>query len=289
MKVDPTEMRVLITEYANNTVAKREKAAEYLFEDFGVAGMYIASRGLMNLFTNGRTEGISLDIGYDITETVAGYYGHALSYSATSSDIAGKDVSQHLATILHQRGYDINDSCHPDLFNDIKKQLGYVALDFEADLNHASRAALNKSYELPGGQVIEVANERFRAPEILFSPSRIGRMEGGVHELVNYSMRKCHFSIWPALKRGIVVAGGSTLFPGFVARLQEELEAKLATQFDTGKKAARIKIAQADDRKYSAWVGGSIMASLQTFQKMWFLKENYEEHGVSALHRKLLF
>ena len=39
-------------------------------------------------------------------------------------------------------------------------------------------------------------------------------------------------------------------------------------------------------RTYAAWIGGSILASLGTFQQMWISKAEYDESGPSIVHRK---
>ena len=76
----------------------------------------------------------------------------------------------------------------------------------------------------------------------------------------------------------IVLAGGSTLFPGIEERMKKEISA-LA---DPG---TNIEIHASDKRKYSAWIGGSMLASLSTFEEKVMTKDRYEEDGPSALHR----
>ena len=48
----------------------------------------------------------------------------------------------------------------------------------------------------------------------------------------------------------------------------------------------KIKIIGPPERKYSVWIGGSILASLSTFQQMWISKQEYDESGPSIVHRK---
>lgn len=59
----------------------------------------------------------------------------------------------------------------------------------------------------------------------------------------------------------IVLSGGSTLTKGFGDRLLHELQ-RLAV------KDMRIKIFAPPERKYSTWIGGSILAGLSTFRRV---------------------
>ena len=69
------------------------------------------------------------------------------------------------------------------------------------------------------------------------------------------------------------------MFPGIGDRMQKELVALAPSTM-------KIKIIAPPERKYSVWIGGSILASLSTFQQMWISKEEYDESGPSIVHRK---
>jgi len=113
----------------------------------------------------------------------------------------------------------------------------------------------------------------------LFQPSFLGMEQVGIHELIYQSIMRCDVDIRKDLFGNIVLSGGSTMFEGIAERVEKEIKA-LAPQ------SMKIKIIAPPERKYSAWIGGSILASLSTFQQMWISKAEYDESGPQIVHRK---
>ncbi|TNF29714.1 MAG: actin, cytoplasmic 2 [Deltaproteobacteria bacterium] len=280
LRVAPEEHATLMTEKALNSKANREKTTQTLFETFNVPAMYMAMDAVLSLYASGRTTGLVVDIGDSVAQAVPVYEGYALPHAVGRVELAGADLTDYMQKILTERGYDLKTTAEREIVRDIKERLGYVALDFDAEMQKAAASSeLERSYELPDGNVLTVGNERFRCPEALFQPAFLGREHEGIHIFAYNSIMKCDVDIRADLYKNIVLSGGCTMFEGIAERMQAEITA-LAPQSMT------VKVVAPPERKYSTWIGGSILASLSTFQQMWISKEEYDEAGPGIVHRK---
>jgi len=268
---------VLVTEPPLNPRLSRERMAAIMFERFGVPAFYVANYAVLALYAAGLTSGLVLSSNEGVTFAVPVHEGYALPHAIVRSDLSGRSVTEYLTRLLNEAGHSLTTAEDVEAVQGIRDQLAYVATDFAAELVSAN--ATSAAVKLPDGRTINVGAERFRAPELLFDPSLVGSREHGIHDMCAAALARCDADLRAEMYANIVLAGSNTLFDGLDARLEKELRA-LTTE------DVHVHIVAPPQRKYTAWLGGSILASLSAFEGLWIHREEYDTGGPSIVHSK---
>ncbi|PIN00794.1 Actin-related protein - Arp6p [Handroanthus impetiginosus] len=293
-----------------------------MFEKYQVPALFLAKNAVLTSFASGRATSLVVDCGGGSTTVAPVHDGYVLQKAFTTSPIGGEFLTDCLLKSLEHKGISIKPRyafkrkevrpgefqvvdldcpnttesyklyCQRVIVGDIKECV-CRAPDTPYDDTSYSNIPMTP-YELPDGQTIEIGADRFKIPDVLFNPSlvhTIPGMEGsaemassarGLPQMVIDSINKCDVDIRRELFSSILLAGGTASMQQLKERIEKDL-------LEESPQAARVKVlasGNATERRFSVWIGGSILASLGSFQQMWFSKSEFEEHGASYIQRK---
>eukprot|EP01102_Stenamoeba_stenopodia_P012870 TRINITY_DN40_c0_g1_i2.p1 TRINITY_DN40_c0_g1~~TRINITY_DN40_c0_g1_i2.p1 ORF type:complete len:387 (+),score=86.78 TRINITY_DN40_c0_g1_i2:407-1567(+) len=319
LRINSKEHPILMAESNFNTREAREKMTELLFEKYGTPGAFLSKNAVLSAFFQGKYTGIVVDCGSAVTSVVPVCEGYALQKAIVKSNLAGDRLTDEYHYVLENQSssssssgdtrikprymisrkeispgeFRVTEVNYPNVTESYKT---YMTKDIVRDLKESvskidisgeSTAANLPSipYELPDGSVLEIGHERFSVPEILFRPSTrklnapTDNFSVGLTQMIENSVAMCDLDIRKDMALNIIVCGGTSMLSNFPDRLTKELQ-----ELTTSMKYRLVPVTP--ERKWSVFIGGSILGSLGTFQQMWISKLQYEEHGASVVERK---
>ncbi|NWI55642.1 ACL10 protein, partial [Calyptomena viridis] len=239
----------------------------------------VANTGFLSLCAHGRVTGLAVEAGAGVSHVTPVWQGQTLRTGTHRLGVAGELLSGHLLQLLLASP---NKPCalqalRKATLTQLKQQCCYVSLDYEKDLQE--RASHHPAvFQMPDGHWITLSKERFCCPEPLFQPNLLHHSCPGIHQLAWQSLQTAPDHARRDMLGNIVLSGGSSMFPGFPERMC--LGLNLLSQ-GTG---VQIEVLASPERGTAAWVGGSMAASLTSFQHAWMTKGEYEEHGAEYMH-----
>ena len=280
LKVTPQEYAMFLSDSPWSPKVDREMMVQIMFEKFNVRSFYVELGSILSMYSSGKTTGIVCDVGDGTTHVCPVYEGFGIPNAIAKLDMAGRDLTHFLSRMLLEKGVNLSTSAEQEIVRDIKEKLCYTALDYTQEMSdwRTSSALFEQRYELPDGEIIKIDSQRFRCSEALFQPKLVGREARGVHQMIHDSIMFSPLDSRKDLFANILLTGGSTMFPGFPDRIKKELGQMT--------RKVQIKIDASQNRKYSTWIGGSILASLSCYKGMWIDRGEYEESGPEIVHKK---
>jgi actin beta/gamma 1 len=278
LSLKPCDGPVLITESALTPIANRQQISEVFFEHLGVPAFYMSIQSVLALFAAGFTTGLVLNSGAGLTQCVPVFEGYCLPHGVQQLNLAGLDLNNHLMMLLKNQGIMLLNTSERKIVADIKETCCYVAVNYEEEMGKKP-GGVEKVYTLPDGKTIRLYDEQFRCPEALFSPCLMNLDVPGIDKMCFSSIMKCDTDLRNSFFSNIVLAGGSTSFPGLDKRLVKDI-AKVAPA------NTPVQVTAPPERTLSVWMGGSILASLSAFQDMWITAAEFKEVGPNIVHQR---
>lgn len=316
LRCDPEDHYFLLTEPPLNPPENREYTAEIMFETFNVPGLHIGVQAVLALAasvaSNKKSQvasaltGTVIDIGDGVTHVIPVSDGYVIGSSIKSVPLAGRDLNLFTQQLLRERGEKLPPEDSLDVARRLKEQHCYVCKDIAKEFTAYDRMPGEYILKMQGIQAktgepweIDVAYERFLAPEIFFQPEIYSSDHiTPLPELVDRSIASSPIDTRRALYSNIVLSGGSTIFKGFgkrikrdVKRLVDQRQAESERRSGNLMKGSEIdvEVLTHQMQRYAVWFGGSVLASTPGFYQSCHSKADYEEYGSNIMRTNPVF
>jgi len=301
LHIDPKGHPLLFSESTVAPKDQREKLIEFAFEKFGTPAFFVAKEATLSAYASGRANALVVDVGADMAVVAPVHDGYVLQKSIQSSHFAGNKLTELVQNSVLTRltdglrpkysftkkkartKWDITPIERPHVTQSFHQyQIWQVCNDIKevaccvADSVHGNPPITPGTYELPDGSALHLDLDKHRIPESLFSAQSGSQ---SLRQMISSCIAASDLDLRRDLYSSIVITGGTTLLPGFPARIQKEIDAPPNT-------AKTIIPSDTSERRFSSWIGGSILGSLGTFHQMWISKSEYEETGKAIVHKR---
>eukprot|EP01006_Ploeotia_vitrea_P033893 TRINITY_DN65657_c3_g1_i1.p1 TRINITY_DN65657_c3_g1~~TRINITY_DN65657_c3_g1_i1.p1 ORF type:complete len:375 (+),score=16.35 TRINITY_DN65657_c3_g1_i1:50-1174(+) len=279
LKVNAEERALLVSQSFMSPTSDRQTMCELLFEKFQVPALLFAMAPVLATYSCGVTTAFVVDVGHGATQLLGSLEGKIMLPNAVQTDFAGEALNDYWVQLLSSTNNRVNfsNTCSQwETARLIKEHTAYVGPGGASLKPHPQPPS--PCYQLPDNNVIDVSKIQAEGMEPLFKPSLAGVDLPGIHELIHNSISSHPRDTARWCYNNIVLSGAVTLATGFPGRLEYELKQQQPVGYQF---THEIKVIAAPERKYSNWIGGSIMASLCATK--WGQKSMYEEEGSDRL------
>ena len=283
LKIKTEDYCIFMTEPPLTTKSSRETLTQILFEKFNAPFIFITNGAVLTSYGACKYSGLVLDVGYDSSIAVPIEYGYPYSSCIQTMDVGGKDVSEYLIKLLVKKGYE--EKKIKNNISLIKEKYCYIEDEKNAKIKNDEKKIESTKFNLPDGTEINIDKERVIGPEILFHPEMINKTLGGIDYIFCSALSLIDHTTKNKFEGdNLIIAGGSTLFDGFINRLQSEIDKDFG-----GKYKNRMNIINIKERKNLQWIGASIYSLMHIFKGLCTSREEYNNYGTEAVHNKCFY
>ena len=318
LSVNSKDTTVLLAEPSHNARVIREKHTELLFEKKGIRSLFMGKSAAWSCYANARGTGVVLDSGGGSTSVCTVAEGYVLPKSIIRDNISGRtldkitlellskrrDVKQFYPKYSYQKTVQADGSTRIEPTSEFdsrthKSYRDYMLMELGREIRESfcvcshekfdlrtNSNIPSKRYRLPDNTTINIGTERFLVPELMFNPTlhEISQSSVPVHTMILMSIEKCgEQRLRKELFGNLIVTGGNTAYEGFKERVEREITLRAANSLRSKVVGGSSKTSKC---QFTPWMGGSILGSMDSFEKMFITKKEYEECGASVVGRK---
>eukprot|EP00298_Acanthocystis_sp_HF-20_P025249 c37085_g1_i1.p1 GENE.c37085_g1_i1~~c37085_g1_i1.p1 ORF type:complete len:454 (+),score=215.15 c37085_g1_i1:41-1402(+) len=313
------EHPILMSEAAFTTKAQRQKVCEIIFEKFNTPAFFTSKTPVLTAFSSGKTNALILDCGASHIVASGVHDGFSLVKTIQKSELAGDRLDLLILQQLSELGYNVKprysvqrkyvqeklqiidldfpvtnpsyrEYCQKEIARELKESVCSVR-----DFADASTVVPSPElFDIPQGPISNFESERYRVGDVLFDTTLLTEKEkttmkiGSETALFNISaliyncINETDVDLRRELFSNIILSGGTSLLPGLQSKVHDEITNRPAPGYSKPKMSVGTPV----ERKFGAWIGGSILGSLGSFHQLWISKSEYEEQGSKVIEKK---
>lgn len=293
---DAEKLTIVVTVAPGTPQSVRKETLDVLFHDYRFYRAVLMESILASQFSSGISSqftkddwdnpcGLLVDVGFSSMTVMPVFQTQAITHTTQRVSFGGRVLNNLLRERLAYLQVDLDDN--PLLVQHIRETVcqvagpeglkhrldelratapkdivGYVLPDFSSTSGgpYVGFQVESESQVPPGSQAVKIGADRFAICEALFSPQTFGVDKVGIVDAIVRSVSLCDECIRDCVASKIIVSGGLAMIPGFLGRLQADLESALRT-IAPNVESIRL-ITEPDGRTdLSAWRGASQVAT----------------------------
>jgi actin-related protein len=275
----PAEMnshQILITEPIFNGIQNKKNISEYLFEKLGIPAVFFGCQPILSLLGTGRTSGVILESGDNITQCGIVKEGSSLPSTFRRYNYGGSNVTEYFQELLQRRGYFFYNSSSYQLVKLIKETISRTK-----DYKLPEGTEDNEYCNLPDGSMIRIGDEKKKCTDILFDLDLLGNKNSTMDKMIYDSINSVDIELRLKLFGEILLSGGNTSIKGFPETLHKEIKNRINRKI-------KVRLYTPPKPQYCSWIGGKVITSLDDFKNMWITKAEWDEKGEKIFKEKTI-